>query len=265
MEEVQLSIEVEAAERFPDALDWKSVFSDTLDILASLGTAAAPTQHPATRWKISAATFNSPLQVTLLAQAPIDAGEMKAAVRAYIQGLRYLESETPLIEPPPLFDENALRSAKHLVSPLTRGVAAITFTSPEFGSVIATQRIAVNVEELIGVKFKAMGALEGILETLTGKGKLKFNIYDPLTKFRTACFIPPNRLDEAKDAFLGRVAVYGEIRYAKSGKPLSIAVTGEIRRLRSRADLPQAKDLEGIDITSGDDPSDYVRRLRDAD
>jgi hypothetical protein len=224
-----------------------------------------------TKWKISEASFQSPLHVTLFAESSAtDNNDAEEAVRAYLQGLRILDSEQPPEEPPPLFDEHILRSTRHLVSVLRRNTARIIFSSPEFGSITATQRISLNIDELIGVKFKAMGTLEGMLETLSAKGapkeKLKCSIVDPVTKYRTACYVPLRQLDEAKDAFpMGRVAVYGEIRYGKTGRPLSIDVTDKIRRLRSSSELPQPNDLKGIDITGGVESSEHIRRLRDSD
>lgn len=262
MDPVQISIDVDSKAGFPDASDWHLVFTETLHILSGLAQVSGP-HRTAPTWKISEASFQSPLHLTLLADA--DAEDGHEAIQAYIQGLKYLDAEKPPADPPPFFDDSSLRAARHIVSVLKRNVASIVFSSPELGSVSVTQRIALNVNELIGVKFTAMGAIEGILDTLNAKGKLNFNIYDPLKKYRTSCYIPLERLEEAKHAFLHRVAVYGEINYAKNGRPLSIEVLAPIRRLRSRGELPQARDLEGIDITGGIDPSEYIRGLRDAD
>jgi len=126
-----------------------------------------------------------------------------------------------------------------------------------------TQRLTFNVDELIGPKFKAKGTLEGVLQTLSVRKRNSFNIFDPLTDARIICYFSDDKLDEAKSAFAQRVAVYGQILYNKYGKPVSLHVE-EIRRLRSRADLPQAKDID-IDITDGADPTGYIRRLRDGE
>jgi len=34
--------------------------------------------------------------------------------------------------------------------------------------------------------------------------------------------------------------------------------------MKEKADIPQFADLEGIDITDGVDPTEYIGRLRDA-
>lgn len=270
--EVTLSIDLEAKQdQLPDAADFDLVFSDTLDILSDLARAASPDLRAFSKWKISEATLRSPLHLTLSAGAPdVDASDAKLAVQSYLGGLRILDAEKVPEEPPPLFDEPLLRSTRHLVSVLRRNTARLTFQSPEFGTVTASQRISLNIDELIGVKFRAMGTVEGLLETLSAKGapkdKIKCSIFDPISNYRTTCYIPLAQQDDAKSAWpMGRVAVYGEIRYAKSGRILSVDAADRIRRLRSSADLPQPEDLKGIDITGGHESSDYIRRLRDRD
>jgi hypothetical protein len=269
--EVKLSIDLEAKnDPFPDAADFDLVFADTLAILSALARSAIPDRGAFSKWKISEATLRSPLHVTLLAGSPdAVADDANLAVGSYVAGLRILDADTVPAEPPPLFDETLLRSTKHLVSVLKRSTARVTFSSPDFGAITVSQRIALNIDELIGVKFRAMGTVEGMLETLTAKGapkdKLRCNIFDPISNSRSACYIPLTQLDDAKAAFLGRVAVYGEIRYAKSGRILSVEAADKIRRLRSATELPQPGDLKGIDLTGGHESSDYVRGLRDRD
>jgi hypothetical protein len=110
-------------------------------------------------------------------------------------------------------------------------------------------------DELIGAKFKASGALEGVLEALTVRGKTSFKLYEPIANYRITCYISADKLEEAKAAFPHRVAVYGPIRYAKNGRALSIDVQ-QIRRLRLRSDLPQAKDMGIIYLTTSRENSD---------
>jgi hypothetical protein len=269
--EVTLSIDLEGKDQFPDASEFDLVFSETLSILSDLARASAPDRAAFSNWKISEATFQSPLHMTLLAGSPdVESDDAKSAIQTYLEGLRILDAEAVPEEPPPLFDEALLRSTKHMVSVLRRNTARITFSSPEFGQIAVTRRIAVNIDELIGVKFRAMGTLEGMLETLTTKGvpkdQLRCNLFDPISNVRIACIIPLTELEDTKAAFpMGRIAVYGEIRYAKSGRIISLHAADKIRRLRPSTELPQPHDLKGIDLTGGQESSEYIRGLRDSD
>lgn len=267
MPKAQISIDVSGRKDLVDALDWKTVFDETLATLNSLtkaiGIAKNVGQPRSGRWKIAEASTKSPFHLTL-SEDSTDVDDAHEAVRLYIEGIRALETDEPPTEPPAFFEDKTLNSVHKLVSVLRRDTGSLVFSSPDIKPVSATLRVAVSIEELIGAKFKATGALEGVLETLTVRKKINFKLHDPLTNYRTTCYISPEKLDEAKAAFPHRVAVYGAIRYAKSGKPLSIDVQ-RIRRLRLRSDLPQASDIGRIDLTGGTDSSEHIRRLRDAD
>jgi hypothetical protein len=88
-----------------------------------------------------------------------------------------------------------------------------------------------------------------------------FTLSEAVTGARVPCRFPPEQLAEARVASGNRVALFGRIRYSRAGTPLSISVE-QIRRLRAQSELPQARDLEGINLTGGTDPVDYVRSLR---
>jgi hypothetical protein len=268
MPQAQISIDVSGRHDLVDALDWQTVYNETLATLNNLSKAiglARNIKRPRSgRWKISNASTNSPLHLTLSEESTDVDDASSEAVRIYIQGIRELETDEPPTEAPAFFENKTLSSVRRLVSVLRHDTGSLVFSSPGIDPVSATQRVAINVDELIGAKFKANGALEGVLETLTARGKINFKLYDPLTNYRTVCYISPEKLDEAKAAFPHRVAVYGAIRYAKSGRPLSIDVE-QIRRLRLRSELPQLKDLGRIDLTGGADSSEHIRRLRDVE
>jgi hypothetical protein len=268
MPNAQISIDASSRGNLVDALDWQTIFNETLATLNNLtraiGIANSIKRPRRGKWKISEASTKSPLHVTLSQESTDVDDASHEAVRIYIQGIRALETDEPPTEPPAFFETKTLASVRRLVSVLSRDTGALVFSSPDIEPVSATERIAINIDELIGAKFKALGALEGILETLTARGKINFKLHDPLTNYRIACYISPEKLEEAKAAFPHRVAVYGPIRYAKSGRPLSIDVE-RIRRLRLRSELPQLKDLGRIDLTGGADSSKHIRGLRDAE
>jgi hypothetical protein len=268
MPKAQISIDVSGRKDLVDALDWQTIFNETLATLKNLtraiGLAKNIKQPRPGRWKISEASTKSPFHLTLSEESTDLDDASHEAVHVYIQGIRALEADEPPTEPPAFFENKTLSSVRRLVSVLKRDTGSLVFSSPDIEPISATERVAINVDELIGAKFKATGALEGILETLTARGKVNFKLHDPLTNYRIACYISPEKLEEAKAAFPHRVAVYGPIRYAKSGRPLSIDVE-HIRRLRLRSELPQLKDLGRIDLTGGADSSEHIRRLRDVE
>jgi hypothetical protein len=258
-----ITIDIAAKNDFVEARDLESVLKETLDSLNGLVRNASPSHKARSKWKVTAASLKSPIQLTLTEETRNDSSDFgSTAVRALITGLAVLNSADHPTEPPPLFDSHTLRAVQRLVSVLSRDVGAIKLSSDGL-EVSPSHRVSINVEELIGTKFKAFGALEGRLEALSSKGKLHFIVFDPVTRDRISCIFSPDLLEEAKAAFpQRRVAVYGEIRYDKKGKPLSIEVK-RIRILKAQGELPQPTDIAGTDISGGTESSEYIRRLRD--
>lgn len=213
------------------------------------------------RWRIADVQLGS-AAITLTPESVVeDLDVSQQVLRAYAEGLATIER---VPEIPPFFSEQTLERAKSLVGLLGEEVTRITIRTPGIEPVTITQRVAANVDELIGPRFEAIGTIEGTLETLSVHGRPYFNIYEVLSRRRVACYFPIRMVDAAHSAFRSRVAVTGKVTYTGRGQPVSISVR-ELRVLRPREELPQAKDIEGTDLTGGEDAADYVRRLRDAE
>src|ERR1039457_6273492 len=187
MPQAQISIDVSCQKDLVDALDWQTIFSETLTTLKKLSKAVAVAknikQPRSVRWKIAEASTHSPLHLTLSEESTDLDDPSPEAVQVYLQGVRVLEAEEAPDEPPPFFDDASLASLGRLVSVLRKDTRSLIFSSPGVEPVSATVRTAINIDELIGAKFKASGALEGVLETLTVRGKTNFKLHDPLTDY----------------------------------------------------------------------------------
>lgn len=151
---------------------------------------------------------------------------------------------------PEHFTETALLKAKEIVSIINGKVERVAlFGNAGEGSVRVrvTQRVAANVDQLVGTSTTARGALEGTLETITIHGGAAFNIYDVITARRIRCMCDRRTLNEltSPEVIGKRILVDGEIRFNLHGQPVSIKVA-EHRLLRDRKDLPQAKDIRGL-------------------
>ena len=88
-------------------------------------------------------------------------------------------------------------------------------------------------------------------------------IFNIRTGEKVTCTLDKVLMDEAAKFFGKRVSVYGRVRYTREGTPVEIEVK-IVRPMKYQAELPQFSDLEGIDITEGVDPTEYIGRLRDA-
>jgi len=127
-------------------------------------------------------------------------------------------------------------------------------------SVSVTQRIAENVDKVIGTSSVALGAVEGVLETLTVHERPTFAIYDVIASRRIECICDRETLDKLLLYLEKRLLVKGEVRFNVGGEPTSVKV--ESFRLLEDEDLPQAKDIRGLfseDKVSIDEWSQFVR------
>ncbi len=106
-----------------------------------------------------------------------------------------------------------------------------------------------------------MGTVEGRAESASIHGRNVLRLWDPLTGQAIECHFPDTALDQVREAFGRRVQVAGPVRYNALGRPCSVQLE-RLRVFREQSELPQARDLEGIDITGGADPTEYIRRLR---
>lgn len=112
---------------------------------------------------------------------------------------------------------------------------------------------------------QAFGAVEGTIRTLSGRGRLRFTLYDELDR-RVTCYLEEGQQDEVAPLWGRRVVVEGLVqRDGWSGYPVSIrritAITpvaeGEPMAWRkARGSVPRAPHASRAE--------DVIRRLRDA-
>jgi hypothetical protein len=235
------------------------ILTNAVAILRTIDVETSESHRQTVRWRIEKASMNSPLSLSIMGVAdnPARVGQIAGL---YLDGLRELDSDQGAI--PRHFTEGSLAKAKQIVSALNDGIQQVKFSNFN-REVIPTQRVAAAVDALMaGAGLSAYGTLDGILETLTNRSGPQTFIRDRLTGHQVQCSFEAKYIPELGAAWTKRVRVYGKIRYGKTGRPRSITVDGGIHVFPDRSEFPQAKDLEGIDITGGVESSEYVSRLR---
>lgn len=159
-------------------------------------------------------------------------------------GIDALEKEA---ERPPFYTDKALEYLEVLASiPQGRsnGLTGIEI-SIDRDKHSLTKEILLNVDTLLGVYSKALGSIEGKLQTLSERGGLKFIVYDALTDRGVRCYITEELMPDAARAFSKRVYVYGMIHYDNRGNPKTIKVE-ELRIFEDRKNIPTAFEICGI-------------------
>jgi hypothetical protein len=255
MPKAEITIKVRAREDFVPVESLITIISNTLSILKSLGRRIPGHAPGGAQWKISAASLQSPLSLTLASDDP----NSDFLAREYLGTLDAIENSAEISKDRISFF--VLERAKHLVSVLNDGVSQVSFSLPNSNPVHPTQRVAANVDYLTAPAYEDYSTFEGKIEMLSVHGRPVFRIYDELTGQSISCFFPADHLDEAHDLFNKRVAVSGNARYSRMGRPISIRVEA-IRPLHGGITLEQLKD---INITGGVSSEAYVRKQRDAE
>jgi len=256
-----LVIQVTARRDFVPIESFLKVVSNTVRMLNNIDLDTSPSHRRTTRWKIVGASLKSPLTLSLNGQAKHHERVAEVA-KVYLDGMGTMERDPNSI--PAHFSLDTLQKAKKLVSVLDDGISRVVFSGYE-RSVSPTQKVAASVDALTAASYSSYGSVDGILETLTAHGGLQFVIYDRLSGDEIDCRFNSVYIEDARAAWTHRVRVYGAITYSRAGIPKSINVDGAPQRLKDRSVLPQAKDLEGIDVTAGVESAEYVRRLRDTE
>jgi hypothetical protein len=209
----------------------------------------------AAQWKVSAASLQSPLSLTLSSDEP----QSDFVTREYMGTLDAIDKSSDI--PKESISQSILEHAKELVSVLNDGVAQLSFSTPVYPAIHPTQRVAANVDYLTAPAYEDYSTIEGKIETLSVHGRTLFRIYDEITGHSIACFFREDKLAEAHGLFNKRVSVSGVAKYNRMGRAVSIRVEN-IRQLVGGIKLDQLKD---INITGGIPSEDYIRKLRDAE
>lgn len=237
-----------------------AVASKLTDLLKELETSVAGEQG--VEWQIanlqvgSASLSMRPRLTSLTGRA-----KANAVIGAALEGLAAVEDAA---HRPPYFTDQALRSAKSLVVVAKDESNALAVFGEAQGAhrqVAISKHLVAHVDELIGPKLVAIGALEGTLETLTIHGATTFSIYDSITGSRLVCNCDRKALDLAIRYFGQRVSVSGEVNYDSQGAATSIKV--DAIQAFPTGPLPQAKDIRGLFSEHKVDIDEWARFVRD--
>lgn len=262
----RLVIEIVGKSDDIDVSPFVHVLQTTVGLLKDLEANISPESANKARWRIEQVTKGGPLKVIV---SPNVLELNPEVLPTFLNGLRLLEDGHDVV--PDHFHEEQLNKTKSIVAVLSDksldGIARITYSSPNAGTtdvaVTPTLRMMSHIEMMIGPHYERWASFEGTLEVVNFHGtKREFNIYDVITNRKIICSIAPDLQERVPVALLKRVQVYGIAKFNRENKPLSIKVE-RFKVYRTRAELPQLRDLTGIDITGGQDSTVYVRSLRD--
>lgn len=184
------------------------------------------------------------------------AEEVERVVRAYATVGRALERNEVIPYSP-----QVVRAAERITTVLNGRVTSIQFEALDEVAIVTTGEPG-YVRPVLG----AYGSVEGRIETLSSRRRLRFTLYDSLKDQAISCLLQPEQTELVRDAWGRRAIVRGWIkRDPTSGRPTEInpvqaidilpeVVPGAYRKARAIAPA-------NLDEPS---PEDAIRRLRDA-
>lgn len=228
-----------------------SVLTESLKILKDLG------RRDSVTWYVTDLKIDSAL-------ASLSAEDLDDAPRRlgteYVRGLRVVESGEAL---PASFSDTSLVRLRRMTKPLgkqgARYLDVSIGTNGTMETARATDRTAANVAVLRSPRSKALGSITGILDTISLRGRGRFQVVDPVSRRPVTCQFQVDRKEAVKNALEERVIVRGVIVRNAKGQPIRVEeATFDI--------APPGRplvDLVGIDrgFTGGLSTGDYMERL----
>ncbi|MGE0540936.1 MAG: hypothetical protein AB7R89_12230 [Dehalococcoidia bacterium] len=183
---------------------------------------------------------------------------------AFVNGLEQIEAEGAT---PPYISEAGMQRARRFVKLIGRGGATGLVVGGPSKTVQLTARAAVNIDQLIKVRRRSVGSVEGKIETVSIHGRPHVIVYQSGTRKAITSKFPPERADallaSAKDVMGRRVNVAGVVYRNGRGEPMRVEVR-EIRTLGRDDELPTIEQIGGSDpdFTGALSTDEYIRSIR---
>jgi len=266
-----LKLQVGSPGKPVDADAFVGIFQNTIAALKAIDRGFSTHGVETVQWEVIGAGSNSPIYATIRGRDTTshDGRHGRKVTSAFVKGLEQLSRDRTC---PAGFGSDSLKYVRKIVSEAKLHQLRPVYSTPEL-EVRITEEVALNANraeralEMGKSHLVEYGTIEGRLRDLSeSRSYDKLGVLDRLTGEVTHCYLRNEALEPmVLKGWKHRVAVTGDITIDRqSGLPIKVMVD-EIRILRDRGELPQIEDLHGIDITNGVEPSEYVRRLRDAE
>lgn len=183
--------------------------------------------------------------------------------RLFVTGLDQLERYGTT---PPYLSEQGMGHAQKLLKLIGRNGMSGLEVSDFSETATISARAAANIDPLLTARRRAIGSIEGRIETVSIHGKPRFIVYLSRTRKAVTCRISDKTLLEHAASMMGRrVLAGGTVHYNARSEPMRVDVE-HLRLLRAETELPSIDELAGSDpdFTGGISTAEYIRELRSA-
>ena len=181
---------------------------------------------------------------------------------AFLGAMRLIEGQGGV---PPYLSEFGMRQARKLVRVIGHDGADGLSVQALNQTVEVTERASEGVAVLTRIRRRAIGSVEGKLETISiHGGRPRFIAYHSRTHKAITCKITSDTLlSEAKEALGRRVRALGTVSSNAMGEPLRVEVK-DIHVLRRDEELPHREQIRGSapGMTGDLTTEEFIRSIR---
>jgi hypothetical protein len=246
---------------------------DSIAILDDLDVALSERNGGSTEWFMNDLSTNGGLRLEIYSKPkevrrkPLpDVGGSVA--RHFVTGFSRIEHEG---KSPAYLTDRGMHRAQHLAHLIgERGPQAIIASVPEAQTnnvVEITRRSADNLEKLIPAAYKALGSVEGYLETISIHRNNRFVVYQGLTGKAVSCHFPKlDLMDKIKNSLGARVQVSGLLSRNEKGEPVKVLLQqpSDLKVFGPDLKVLPFKQLGGSDpdFTGNLSTEDFIKAIR---
>jgi len=186
--------------------------------------------------------------------------------RSIIESINSVEREN---KTPAYLSESSMKNVEGLISIPKRyhidGQVSL-FSPEENMSAIITDASEQHIKELLPIRNRSIGSVEGRLENIFTHGRPRFTLYESRSRRAITCmFDYDDLISTVKGQLRSRVAVFGVTQSNSRGETLRVLVD-KIEPIDEHRQFPGVADIYGIDpdFTNGMSSDEYIRSLRSA-
>ena len=188
--------------------------------------------------------------------------EIQRVIAGYLRVGLSLEQGSPI----PYDDKDVVKEARAITTVINGTVNAVRFETAESEATISSPfaKGPAGPPDGISQKRADYGAVEGRVQTLSSRGRLRFTLYDTLHDKAVSCYLAEGHEEEMRDVWGRRAVIEGKVtRDPKTGRPLAV------RQITGVEVLPEVGpgkylSLVGSSPSPGLSAEEAIRRLRDA-
>lgn len=273
-----LTIELLKHTQEVSASDIAEVILGTADTLKEISNEISNDEGLINDWKVTKITMESPFKSSFVM---FDKSRENIALetgKRFILGQRIIEESG---KAPEYFNEKITKNliriheAKRKIS--GNGSAIIRFTYPGVGDITSSNKLDENLIQVYSLytrgKYSEWTSLRGMLDTVGGKSAHKrkgkkgpcFNLYVKLYNKDIPCFFNELQFEQIRNLLEIEpvyLSVYGKVKFNAKGQPLAVEEVEHYRKLLKPVKEKNIDDIRGLNITNGEDTSEYIQRVR---